>query len=121
MSKYAQFEVFLKEYLYENLHKSHIESALSEGFKYIELDVFPNGSIRFIFRGNNSSLCSFNSLKEFYQRSGRLDELEGLGYALVSSCVDVEKSTKDGVPSKYRVVVNIQDAEVFNYKVGFAD
>ena len=121
MSKYSQFEVSLKEYLYENLHKSHIESALYEGFNYIELDVFPNGRLKFIFKGSNSSLCSFNSLKEFYQRSERLDELEGLGYALVSSCVDAEKSTTDDVPRKYRVVVNIQDTEVFNYKVGFAD
>jgi hypothetical protein len=117
MSKYSQFEVSLKEYLYENLHKSHIESALSEGYKYIELDVFLNGSLKFIFREGNSSLCSFNSLKDFYQRSERLDELEGLGYALVSSCVDAEKFTTKGVPSSYKIVIHITDAEVFRYKV----
>ena len=120
MSKYRQFEVFLEGYLDEKLHKSHIEDALSEGFRFVELDVFANGGLKFIFGEENSFLSSYNSLKEFYQRSERLDELEGLGYALVESCVDAEKSATKGVPSKYRVVVNIQDAEVFTYKVDCA-
>lgn len=121
MGKYGQFEVFLEGFLDEKLRKSHIEDALSEGFRFVELDVFANGRLKFIFGGENSFISSYNSLQEFYQRSERLDELEGLGYALVSSCVDAEKSTTDGVPSKYRVVINIQDAEVFNYKVGFVN
>lgn len=121
MSKYRQFEVFLEGYLDEKLRKSHIEDALSKGFRFVELDVFANGRLKFIFGGENSFISSYNSLKDFYQRSERLEELEGLGYALVDSCVDAEKSTTDSVPRKYRVVVNIQDAEVFNYKVGFAD
>lgn len=117
MSKYRQFEVFLEGYLDEKLHKSHIEDALSEGFRFVELDVFANGRLKFIFGGENSYISSFNSLKEFYQRSEKLDELEGLGYALVDSCVDAEKSATDGVPSSYKIVIHITDAEVFKYKV----
>ena len=117
MSKYRQFEVFIEGYLDEKLRKSHIEDALYKGFRYVELDVFANGRLKFIFGGENSYLSSFNSLKEFYQRSERLDCLEGLGYALVESCVEAEKSATDGIPSKYRVVIHIKDAEVFTYKV----
>lgn len=117
MSKYRQFEVFLEGYLDEKLRKSHIEGALSKGFRYIELDVFANGRLKFIFGGENSFLSSYNSLKEFYQRSERLDELEGLGYALVDSCVNAEKSATEGVPSSYKIVIHITDAEVFRYKV----
>lgn len=117
MSKYRQFEVFLEGYLDEKLRKSHIEDALSKGFRFVELDVFANGRLKFIFGGENSFLSSYNSLKEFYQRSERLDELEGLGYALVDSCVDAEKSTTKGVPSSYKIVIHITDAKVFRYKV----
>lgn len=117
MSKYRRFEVFLEGYLDEKLKKSHIEDALSEGFRFVELDVFANGRLKFIFGGENSFLSSYNSLQEFYQRSERLDELEGLGYALVDSCVDAEKSATKGVPSSYKIVIHITDAEVFRYKV----
>ena len=117
MSKYRQFEVFLEGYLDEKLKKPHIEDALSEGFRFVELDVFDNGRLKFVFGGKNSYISSFNSLKEFYQRSKRLDELEGLGYALVNSCVDAEKSTTKNVPSNYKIVLHITDSEVFNYKV----
>lgn len=117
MSKYRQFEVFLEGYLDEKLRKSHIEDALSKGFRYVELDVFANGRLKFIFGGENSFLSSYNSLQEFYQRSERLDELENLGYALVDSCVNAEKSTSNGIPSSYKIVIHITDAEVFRYKV----
>lgn len=117
MSKYRQFEVFLEGYLDEKLKKSHIKDALSEGFRFIELHVFANGRFKFVFGGENSFISSFNSLQEFYQRSENLDELEGLGYALVSSCVDAEKSTTKNVPSNYKIVLHITDSEVFNYKV----
>ena len=117
MSKYTQFEATLRGYLDEKLKKSHIENALLEGFRYVEFHVFSNGRMKFVFGGENSYLSSFNSLKEFYQRSERLDCLEGLGYALVESCVEAEKSATDGIPSKYRVVIHIKDAEVFTYKV----
>jgi hypothetical protein len=117
MSKYRQFEVYLEGYLDEKLKKSHIESALEEGFRFVELDVFANGRLKFIFGGENSYISSFNSLKEFYKLSERLDELEGLGYALVGSCVDAEKSSTNGVPSTYKIFIHIDDAEVFSYKV----
>lgn len=117
MSKYRQFEVFLEGYLDEKLKKSHIENALSEGFRFVELDVFADGRLKFIFGGGNSYISSFNSLQEFYRISERLEELEGLGYSLVDACVDAEKSTTDGVPSSYKIVIHITDAEVFKYKV----
>lgn len=117
MSKYRQFEVFLEGYLDEKLHKSHIVAALEDGTHFVELDIFANGRMKFIFGGENSYFMSYNSLKEFYKRSENLDELEGLGYALVSSCVDAEKSATDGVPSSYKIVIHITDAEVFKYKV----
>ena len=117
MSKYRQFEVYLEGYLDEKLKKSYIEDALSEGFRFVELDIFANGRMKFIFGGENSYISSFNSLREFYQRSERLDELEGLGYALVDSCVDAEKSATDGVPSSYKIVIHITNAEVFQYNV----
>ena len=117
MSKYRQFEVYLEGYLDEKIKRAHIISALGEGFRFVELDIFANGRLKFIFGGENSFISSFNSLKEFYQLSERLDELEGLGYALVSSCVDAEKSTTNGVPSNYKIVIHITDAEVFKYKV----
>ena len=117
MSKYRQFEVFLEGYLDEKLRKSHIKDALSKGFRFIELDVFANGRLKFIFGGENSFLSSYNSLQEFYKRSERLDELEGLGYALVDSCVDAEKSATKGVPRSYKIVIHITHAEVFKYKV----
>lgn len=117
MSKYRQFEVLLEGYLDEKLRRAHIVSALEEGFRFVELNVFANGRLKFIFGGENSYISSFNSLQEFYQRSENLDQLEGLGYALVSSCVDAEKSTTKNVPSNYKIVLHITDSEVFNYKV----
>lgn len=117
MSEYRQFEVFLEGYLDEKLRRAHIVSALEEGFRFVELNVFANGRLKFIFGGENSYISSFNSLQEFYQRSENLDELEGLGYALVDSCVDAEKSTTKTVPSNYKIVLHITDSEVFNYKV----
>ena len=113
----TKFKQYLEGYLDEKLHKSHIEDALSEGFRFVELDVFANGGLKFIFGGENSFISSYNSLKEFYQRSERLDDLEGLVYALVDSCVNAEKSTTEGVPSSYKIVIHITDAEVFRYKV----
>jgi hypothetical protein len=117
MSKYSQFEVLLEGYLDEKLRRAHIVSALEEGFRFVELNVFANGRLKLIFGGENSYISSFNSLQEFYQRSENLDELEGLGYALVSSCVDAEKSTTKNVPGNYKIVLHITDSEVFNYKV----
>lgn len=117
MSKYRQFEVFLEGYLDEKLKKYHIIAALEDGTRFVELDIFANGRMKFIFGGESSYFVSYNSLKEFYKRSENLDELEGLGYALVSSCVDAEKSTTNGVPNNYKIVIHITDAEVFKYKV----
>ena len=107
----------MEGYLAEKIRRAHIDSVMEDGFRSIRLQIFSDGKIRIVFGGENSYISSFNSLKEFYQRSERLDELEGLGYALVDSCVDAEKSATDGVPSNYKIVTHITDAEVFKYKV----
>ena len=117
MSKYRQFEVFLEGYLDDKLKKAHIVAALEDGTRFVELNIFANGRMKFIFGGENSYFVSYNSLKEFYKHSENLNELEGLGYVLVSSCVDAEKSATEGVPSNYKIVIHITDAEVFKYKV----
>ena len=117
MSKYRQFEVFLEGYLDEKLKKSHIIAALEDGTSFVELDIFANGRMKFIFGGESSYFVSYNSLKEFYKRSENLDELEGLGYALVSSCVDAEKSATEGVPSNYKIVIHIAESEDFVVRV----
>lgn len=117
MSKYRQFEVYLEGYLDEKLKRAHIISALEDGTRFVSLDIYPNGRFEFKFGGENSYISSFNSLKDFYKFSERLEELEGLGYALVSSCVDAEKSATNGVPSRYRVVVHIAESEDYEYKV----
>lgn len=117
MSKYRQFEVFLEGYLDEKLKKAHIVAALEDGTRFVELDIFANGRMKFIFGGENSYFVSYNSLKEFYKYSENLDELEGLGYALVSSCVDAEKSATDGVPSNYKIVIHIEESEDFVVRV----
>lgn len=79
MSKYRQFEVLLEGYLDEKLRRANIVSALEEGFRFVELNVFANGRLKFIFGGENSYISSFNSLKDFEKFSERLDELKDWG------------------------------------------
>lgn len=117
MSKYRQFEVYLEGYLDKKLKKAHIIAALEEDIRFVELNIFANGRMKFIFGGENSFFVSYTSLNDFYKRSENLGELEGLGYALVSSCVDAENSAINGIPSSYKIVIHITDSEVFNYKV----
>lgn len=90
---------------------------MEDGTRFVELDIFANGRMKFIFGGESSYFVSYNSLKEFYKRSENLDELEGLGYALVSSCVDAEKSATEGVPSNYKIVIHIAESEDFVVRV----
>ena len=114
---YVKFKSSLEGYLDEKVRKAHIDSVLEDGFRFVELDVFDNGRLQFVFGGENSYVSSFNSLEEFERFSERLDELEGLGVTLVDSCVDAEKSAAGGVPSNYKIVIHITDAEIFKYKV----
>ena len=110
MSKYRQFEVYLEGYLDKKLKKAHIIAALEEDIRFVELYIFANGRMKFIFGGENSFFVSYTSLNDFYKRSENLGELEGLGYALVSSCVDAENSATNGVPSSYKIVIHITDS-----------
>lgn len=118
MSKYRKFESYLKSYLDEKIHKSHIADLVNEGARTAIFSVNSNGSFKFSFSGGHATWGkTYKNLDSFYKSSEMLEDLEGLGYALVSSCVDAEKSTTKNVPSNYKIVLHITDSEVFNYKV----
>ena len=117
MSKYTEFEYLLEGFLDEKLRRSHIEDVLSEGYNYIMLSVNDDGSLSIYFDGDSRYQRHFNSLNHFKQRSEILDDLEGVAYVLVTSCVNAEKLSKSVIPSDYYVKVIIEDAEVFEYHV----
>lgn len=68
--------------------------------------------MNFFFEGGSRYSRSFRSVEDFYKRSEILGDLEGLGYAIVTSCINAEKSVIV-VPSKYNVVVRIEGVEDF--------
>lgn len=117
MSKYAEFKNLLEDFLYEKLKRGHIEDTLYEGYNYIMLGINEDGSLSFYFDGDSRYQRRFNSLTHFKQRSEILDDLEGVAYALVTSCANSEKLSESGIPSDYSVKVIITDAEVFEYHV----
>lgn len=118
MSKYAKFEVALKEYLYDKLHKSHIEDLLNEGARTAIFSVNLNGSFRFTFSGGHATWGkTYKNLDSFYATSEMLEDLEGLGYAFVSACLSAENLAKEGKPKAYDVELTVKDSEVFNIDV----
>lgn len=72
--------------------------------------------MNFFFEGESRYSRSFRSIEDFYKRSEILGDLEGLGYALVTSCISAEKSVIV-VPSKYNVVVHIEGVEDFWFHI----
>ena len=110
MGKYSQFEAYLKSYLDEKLHKSHIASLFNEGARTSIFSVRSDGSFRFSFSGNHSTWGkTYNNLESFYKYSEMLEDLEGLGYALVNACLSAEKSMKRGKPKVYDVKLTVYD------------
>lgn len=119
MSKYTEFEVLLEGFLDEKLRSSYIKTVLEEGYNLVVLNVYANGSLNIFFDGNSRYHRLFKSINHFRQRSEILEELEDVGYVLVSSSVSAEKLTKGDIPSEYNVVVNITDSEVWECHVSY--
>ena len=118
MSKYTQFEVTLKEYLYDKLHKSHIEDLLNEGASTAIFSVSLSGSFKFTFSGGHDTWGkTYKNLDSFYNTSEILEDLEGLGYVFVNSCISAEKLVKDNKPKAYDVKLTVKDSEVFDIDV----
>ena len=118
MSKYRYFEVTLKEYLYEKLHKPHIEDLLNEGAITAIFSVSLNGSFKFTFSGGHTSWGrTYKNLDSFYNTSEMLEELEGLGYAFVSACLSAENLAKEDKPKAYDVKLTVKDSEDFGIDV----
>lgn len=116
MSIYAQFEPNLRGYLDGNLKRAHIKESFSKGYRKVDFNVSVDGSMNFFFEGDSRYSRSFRSVEDFYKRSEILGDLEGLGYALVTSCISAEKSVIV-VPSKYNVVVHIEGVEDFWFHI----
>lgn len=119
MSKYTEFEVQLEGFLDEKLRRSYIEDVFEEGYNFVVLNVYDDGSLNIQFEGESRYHRLFQSLQHFKQSSEILGDLEGIAYVLVSSCSNAEKLAKSGIPSEYNVVVNIENSEVWNYHVSY--
>lgn len=115
MSKYRQFEVALKESLYEKLHKSHIEDLLNEGARTAIFSVSLSGSFKFTFSGGHATWGkTYKNLDSFYSTSEMLENLEGLGYLFVSACLSAENLAKEGKPKAYDVKLAVKDSKDFD-------
>lgn len=117
MGKYTEFKELLEESLYEKLNRRYIEDVLSEGHNYVEFEVRADGSLSFLFDGKHRFNRSYSSLQHFKHQSENLLDLEGIGYKIVSSCVNAEKLTKNDIPSKYYLKIYIDNSEVFKIHV----
>lgn len=115
MSKYTQFKVTLKEYLYDKLHKSHIEDLINEGARTAVFSVSLNGSFKFTFSGSHTTWGkTYKNLDSFYNTSEMLKDLEGLGYAFVNACLSAENSVKYDKPKAYDVKLSVKGSEVYD-------
>lgn len=118
MSKYAKFKALLEGFLYDNVNKSHIATLFDEGAKTTIFSVSPKGSFRFSFSGGLSTWGkTYNNLESFYKYSEMLEDLEGLGYAFVNSCVSAEKSMKRGIPKTYYIKLVLFDIGDYSINV----
>ena len=117
MIDYSQFTQALEICVKHNIKLSHISSLVSKGYDKVEFLQSGSGVLTFRFFGKSISTAPFKSRDSFYKESKLLVSQEPLAYALVDSCVDAEKSATKGVPSSYKIVIYITDAEVFRYKV----
>lgn len=110
MIKYRKFESYLKSYLDEKLHKSHIADLFNEGARTAIFSVNSNGSFKFSFSGGHATWGkTYKNLDSFYKTSEMLEDLEGLGYAFVNACLGAEKSMKRGKPKVYDVKLTVYD------------
>jgi len=87
------------------------------GYDSVLLTIREKGSIVLRFSGKYSSIFSFRDLAQFHRESDKLEDLEGLVYALVTACDSAEKASNCFVPKSYSVEVIAESPEVFYHKL----
>lgn len=117
MTNFSIFESNLRGYFDGNVKRTHIEDLLNEGYDSVVLTVRGNGSIVVRFSGKYSSIFSFRSLDQFHRESEKLEDLEGLVYALLTACDSAEKASTCFVPKSYNVEIKAESPEVFYHKL----
>ena len=117
MTNFSIFESNLRGYFDGNVKRSHIEELIEEGYDSVLLTVSEKGSIVLRFSGKYSSIFSFKGLSHFHRESEKLEDLEGLVYALLTSCDSAEKASNGFVPKSYSVEVIAKEPEVFYHKL----
>lgn len=117
MTNFSIFESNLRGYFEGNVKRSHIEELIKEGYDSVLLTVGEKGSIVLRFGGKYSSRFSFRDLAQFHRESEKLEDLEGLVYALLTACDSAEKASNGFVPKSYSVEVIAKEPEVFYHKL----
>lgn len=117
MTNFSIFESNLRGYFDGNVKSSHIEVLLNEGYDSVLLTISEKGSIVLRFGGKYSSIFSFRGLAQFHRESEKLEDLEGLVYALITACDSAEKTSSCFVPKSYSVEVIAESPEVFYHKL----
>lgn len=117
MPDFNIFESNLRGYFDGNVKRSHIEDLIKEGYDSVLLTVSEKGSIVLRFSGKYSCRFSFRSLAYFHRESEKLEDLEGLVYALLTACDSAEKASNGFVPKSYSVEVIAESPEVFYHKL----
>lgn len=117
MTNFSIFESNLRGYFDGNVKRSHIEDLLEEGYDSVLLTISEKGSLILRFSGKYSSRFSFRDLTQFHRESEKLEDLEGLVYALVTACDSAEKASNGFVPKSYSVEVKAESPEVFYHKL----
>lgn len=117
MINFSIFESNLSGYFGGNVKRSHIEDPIEEGYDSVLLTVSEKGSFELRFSGKYSSIFSFRDLAQFHRESDKLEDLEGLVYALVTACDSAEKASSCFVPKSYSVEVIAESPEVFYHNL----
>lgn len=117
MTNFSIFESNLSGYFGGNVKRSHIEDLVEEGYDTLILTIKENGSFVVRLRGKYSGIFSFRDLAQFHRESEKLEDLEGLVYALVTACDSAEKASNILVPKSYSVEVIAESPEVFYHKL----
>lgn len=117
MANFSIFESNLRGYFDGNVKRSHIEELIKEGYDSVLLTIGDKGSIVLRFSGKYSSIFSLRGLAQFHRESEKLEDLEGLVYALLTACDSAEKASNGFVPKSYSVEVIAESPEVFYHKL----
>lgn len=117
MTNFSIFESNLREYFVENIRRSHIEDLLREEYNSVKITVGSSSVIVVSLEGYYTLTRHFSGLSSFYRNSEILGDLEGLVYALITSCDSAEKASNGFVPKSYSVEVIAKEPEVFYHKL----